>query len=204
MGFSKIWCQHKPLSFGVWKVHVSKFCKSKTSILWQCKQLTAYTSTLALSEHLSLYKISQSIWRIGTTPLFLPNIIFWLTWKAFSPSSSHALCWQLLNHSGFLAAKLMTSWALSWMVYCCYALSWEGFPGSLVYYLDEWTVLSRNRWLLTIWRMHGCRNIFSRIVDKSYVTPVGDMSKSPSSQYCLKAQEDIDLRGIRVTNGSMR
>ena len=29
---------------------------------------------------------------------------------------------------------------------------------------------------------------------------VGDMPKSPSSQYGLKAQEDIDPRGIRVTN----
>ena len=33
---------------------------------------------------------------------------------------------------------------------------------------------------------------------------VGDMPKSPSSQYDLKAQEDIDPRGIRVTNGPMR
>ena len=33
---------------------------------------------------------------------------------------------------------------------------------------------------------------------------VGDMSKSPSSQYGLKVQEDIDPRGIRVTNGHMR
>jgi hypothetical protein len=33
---------------------------------------------------------------------------------------------------------------------------------------------------------------------------VGDMPKSPSSQYSLKAQEDIDPRGIRVTNGPMR
>jgi hypothetical protein len=33
---------------------------------------------------------------------------------------------------------------------------------------------------------------------------VGDMPKSPSSQYGLKAQEDIDPRGIRVTNGPMR
>jgi len=33
---------------------------------------------------------------------------------------------------------------------------------------------------------------------------VGDMSKSPSSQYDLKAQEDIDPKGIRVTNGPMR
>ena len=30
---------------------------------------------------------------------------------------------------------------------------------------------------------------------------VGDMPKSPSSQYGLKAQEDIDPRGIMVTNG---
>jgi hypothetical protein len=30
------------------------------------------------------------------------------------------------------------------------------------------------------------------------------MPKSPSSQYGLKAQEDIDTRGIRVTNGPMR
>ena len=30
------------------------------------------------------------------------------------------------------------------------------------------------------------------------------MPKSPSSQYGLKAQEDIDPRGIRVTNGPMR
>jgi hypothetical protein len=35
-------------------------------------------------------------------------------------------------------------------------------------------------------------------------TRVGDMPKSPSSQYGLKAQEDIDTRGIRVTNGPMR
>jgi hypothetical protein len=34
--------------------------------------------------------------------------------------------------------------------------------------------------------------------------PVGDMPKSPLSQYGLKAQEDIDPRGIRVTNGPMR
>ena len=33
---------------------------------------------------------------------------------------------------------------------------------------------------------------------------VGDMPKSPSSQYGLKAQVDIDPRGIRVTNGPMR
>jgi hypothetical protein len=33
---------------------------------------------------------------------------------------------------------------------------------------------------------------------------VGDMPKSPSSQYGLKAQEDIDPSGIRVTNGPMR
>jgi hypothetical protein len=33
---------------------------------------------------------------------------------------------------------------------------------------------------------------------------VGYMPKSPSSQYGLKAQEDIDPRGIRVTNGPMR
>jgi hypothetical protein len=33
---------------------------------------------------------------------------------------------------------------------------------------------------------------------------VGDMLKSPSSQYGLKAREDIDPRGIRVTNGPMR
>jgi hypothetical protein len=33
---------------------------------------------------------------------------------------------------------------------------------------------------------------------------VGDMPKSPSSQYGLKVQEDIDPRGIRVTNGPMR
>jgi hypothetical protein len=36
------------------------------------------------------------------------------------------------------------------------------------------------------------------------VQPVGDMPKSPASQYGLKAQEDIDSRGIRVTNGPMR
>jgi hypothetical protein len=33
---------------------------------------------------------------------------------------------------------------------------------------------------------------------------VGDMPKSPSSQYDLKAQEDIDPRGIRVTYGPIR
>ena len=33
---------------------------------------------------------------------------------------------------------------------------------------------------------------------------VGDMSKNPSSQYGLKAQDDIDPRGIRVINGPMR
>jgi hypothetical protein len=36
------------------------------------------------------------------------------------------------------------------------------------------------------------------------VVDVGDMPKSPSSQYGLKAQEDIDPREIRVTNGHMR
>jgi hypothetical protein len=30
------------------------------------------------------------------------------------------------------------------------------------------------------------------------------LAKSPSSQYGLMAQEDIDPRGIRVTNGPMR
>ena len=33
---------------------------------------------------------------------------------------------------------------------------------------------------------------------------IGDMPKSPSLQYGLKAQEDIDPRGIRVTNEPMR
>ena len=33
---------------------------------------------------------------------------------------------------------------------------------------------------------------------------VSDMPRSPSSQYGLKAQEDIDPRGIRVTNEPMR
>jgi hypothetical protein len=33
---------------------------------------------------------------------------------------------------------------------------------------------------------------------------VSDMPKSPSSQYGLKDQEDIDPRVIRVTNGPMR
>jgi hypothetical protein len=33
---------------------------------------------------------------------------------------------------------------------------------------------------------------------------VGDMPKSPSSQYGLKAPENIDPRGIRVTNGPMK
>ena len=37
-----------------------------------------------------------------------------------------------------------------------------------------------------------------------YLLNVGDMPKSPSSQYGLKAQEDINPRGIRVTNGPMR
>jgi len=36
------------------------------------------------------------------------------------------------------------------------------------------------------------------------VAGVGDMPKSPSSQYGLKAQVDIDPRGIRVTNEPMR
>jgi len=34
------------------------------------------------------------------------------------------------------------------------------------------------------------------------VEDVGDMPKSPSSQYGLKAQVDIDPRGIRVTRPS--
>jgi hypothetical protein len=38
----------------------------------------------------------------------------------------------------------------------------------------------------------------------SHPQTVGDMPKSPSSQYGLKAQVDIDPRGIRVTNGPMR
>ena len=36
------------------------------------------------------------------------------------------------------------------------------------------------------------------------VRSVGDMLKSPSSQYDLKSQEDNDPRGIRVTNEPMR
>jgi len=43
-----------------------------------------------------------------------------------------------------------------------------------------------------------------RITRVLIATGVGDMPKSPSSQYDLKAQEDIDPRGIRVTNGPMR
>jgi hypothetical protein len=39
---------------------------------------------------------------------------------------------------------------------------------------------------------------------ESTATTVGDMPKRPSSQYGLKAQEDIDQRGIKVTNGPMR
>jgi hypothetical protein len=42
------------------------------------------------------------------------------------------------------------------------------------------------------------------VVMGTVVTDVGDMPKSPSSQYGLKAQEDIDPRGIRVTNGPRR
>jgi len=38
----------------------------------------------------------------------------------------------------------------------------------------------------------------------SYHITVGDMPKSPSSQYGLNAQDDIDPRGIMVTNGPMR
>ena len=33
---------------------------------------------------------------------------------------------------------------------------------------------------------------------------IGDMPKNPSSQYGLKAQEDINPRGIMITNGPMR
>ena len=44
----------------------------------------------------------------------------------------------------------------------------------------------------------------ARILVMKLVASVGDMPKSPSSQYGLKAQEDIDPRGIRVTNGPMR
>jgi cytosine/adenosine deaminase-related metal-dependent hydrolase len=40
--------------------------------------------------------------------------------------------------------------------------------------------------------------------DRIAAVGVGDMPKNPSSQYGLKAQEDIDPRGIRVTNGPMR
>jgi hypothetical protein len=42
------------------------------------------------------------------------------------------------------------------------------------------------------------------IVNLYIFMDVGDMPKSPSSQYGLKAQVDIDPRGIRVTNGPMR
>jgi hypothetical protein len=41
-------------------------------------------------------------------------------------------------------------------------------------------------------------------VPSSLALDVGDMPKRPSSQYGLKAQEDIDPKGIRVTNGTMR
>ena len=30
--FTKIWCQHRPPSFEVWRVHASKLCKSNASI----------------------------------------------------------------------------------------------------------------------------------------------------------------------------
>jgi hypothetical protein len=43
----------------------------------------------------------------------------------------------------------------------------------------------------------------ARTRNKAAVEYVGDMPQSPSSQYGLKAQEDIDPRGIRVTNGPM-
>ena len=43
-----------------------------------------------------------------------------------------------------------------------------------------------------------------RVDDPNGFLPVGDMPKSPSSQYGLKTQEDIDPRGIRVTHGPMR
>ena len=49
--------------------------------------------------------------------------------------------------------------------------------------------------------------VFPRIAGVQWsntVRSVGDMPKSPSSQYGLKAQKDIDPRGIRVTNGPMR
>ena len=48
--------------------------------------------------------------------------------------------------------------------------------------------------------------LYRRKVNRMKTPPgtVGDMPKSPSSQYGLKAQKDIDPRGIRVTNGPMR
>jgi hypothetical protein len=49
--------------------------------------------------------------------------------------------------------------------------------------------------LIYYYKLIGCH---------THVVTVGDMPKCPSSQYGLKVQEDIDPKGIRVTNEPMR
>jgi len=46
IGFTEIRCQHRPLSFGVWRVHASKFYKSNASIC----SITSWTGYLGFSD----------------------------------------------------------------------------------------------------------------------------------------------------------
>jgi hypothetical protein len=73
-------------------------------------------------------------------------------------------------------------------------------------FLAELTSIAAN--ISGPWMLIGDFNLTRSPEDKNEdlfnATYVGDMPKSPSSQYGLKAHEDIDPRGIRITNGAMR
>ena len=79
IGFTKIRCQHRPPSFGVWRLHTSKLCESITSI----HRFTSNTSAfLILSFHSRwLYQLLKPTWRIKSTILFLLNNLGF--WKIF-------------------------------------------------------------------------------------------------------------------------
>ena len=70
--------------------------------------------------------------------------------------------------------------------------------------LVKGTGIHANEWTLSASMIHMVRCSFLLGLHMARMSFFGDMPKSPSLQYSLKAQEDIDPRGIRVTNGPMR
>ncbi|XP_039850060.1 uncharacterized protein LOC120708731 isoform X2 [Panicum virgatum] len=68
----------------------------------------------------------------------------------------------------------------------------------------EWVARAcqKPRWAITDCNKQCQANKYQGL--QPSVIVVDDIPKSPSSQYGLKAQEDIDQRGIKVTNGPMR